>query len=348
MPLVVSQPDLSSALRAVAPVVGRGHLPVMASVRLEARGDELLVSASSAEATVRHVLPLVHPAVGIAVVPARPLARFTASVEDHIALDLRPDAVVASSGRVRMELRTVPVADWVEAAEPDEAPVTLRAGDVRQVRRVLHAAAPANPMLAGVRFEPGWVIALDGYRMAAAKIDAQPAECVVPLEAVSAAVAEPCDLEMVIDGPRVRLSFGATTFTAATIAGAYPDWRLPLPEPETLVHRLAAKREALLTALRRVEALGFTAAGVPITRVDLAPSSETTFTVRSADAALGECDEEVDGTLTASHVAFNATYLQQAVEQSGRDDVEIKLSEGVKPAVLAEDDHIQLVMPIRS
>ena len=349
----LAQSDLVHALQVVAPVVGRGHLPAMSAVRLEARGDEIVVAASSADATIRHVVPLAAPGVGVAVVPLRALQRFAGSVTGTVDLDFRAATLTASAERLRVELHTIEADGWVELAEPVGQPFTLEADDVARMRRILHAAAPvaSNPALASIRLEPGWAVALDGYRLAATKIGADASACVVPIDAAASALAdadaEAGGLQVATDGQRIMMCTSATTCIAAAVASPIPDWRAALPSPPGS-RRLTAKRADLLGAARRAESLGFNATGAAFTRIELTPASEHTIAVHTVDATLGTSDEEVDGVLTLPRVAFNARYLRQALEHARGDNVEFRLNEGVKAAVLDEGDHLQLVMPMRT
>lgn len=349
MPAVIPQSNLARALQAVGPVVGRAQVSAIAAIRLDARGDELVVSASTRDASIRHVETLQSPAVGTAIVPAAALQRFVGAVSGAVSLELRADRIVAAAENVRVELHTLSADGWIAPAEPEGTEVVLTPDDVVRVRSVAHAAAhpAANPTLAGIRLEPGWAVALDGYRLAAARLATDPPPCVIPIEVATSGFSAHHEVVLVTDGQRVQLSSGPTTSVTTTVAGTYPDWRLPLPDKSSLTHRLVAQRTELVTALRRAESLGFKAGGMTFTRVELTPRHDDTISVRSADAAVGESEEAVTGTLTLPRIAFNARYLRDALQHAGQ-RVELQLSEGTRPAVLDQGNHLELVMPIRS
>ena len=105
----VAQPDLAAALRIVAMAVGRGHLPIMSGVRLEARGDELVVTACGTELSIAHRLPAIDPGVGTVIVPAKLLDRFVADVAGPVELSLEGDDLRVVAGNSRLLLRTMAV-----------------------------------------------------------------------------------------------------------------------------------------------------------------------------------------------------------------------------------------------
>ena len=343
---------LLAALKRCSAVGGRGS---EGSVRLAARGDELVVEASSLEAAVRTVVPLAAVGTGDAIVPLRVLERYVSSVSGPLRLEVERGSsamLVVRSGPSQARLHLVASADAVGGRRDPHggAAGALSAADLLRVRRVEHAASSSDtqPMLTGVCFEGGSVIASDGYRLATIELDASTPDCLVPADIVRRVTDEGAPVTMQAD--EWSVAFEATSFTYWTppVAGAYFDWRRLVPPVAATAERFEADREGLLAATRTIEAMGLGAHDRWGSRVVIEPVGATapSLLIRAADD-LGDVVAEVEGALTMPKLQFNASFLRQSLEQLRGERVQARSEGPGRALVVEEDEYLELVMPVR-
>ena len=155
-----------------------GTLPVLSGLRLEVHGDELSVTGTDLELSIRLSIPVGGERDGAVVVPARLVADIVRSlppgaVEVALTDDGGGEEVAISAGRSRFAIRPLGLDDYPVTAEPASEAVTLSSADVADaLRQVVRAASTddARAVLTGVLLtsEDGGVrmVATDSYRLA--------------------------------------------------------------------------------------------------------------------------------------------------------------------------------------
>ncbi|HUP84144.1 MAG TPA: DNA polymerase III subunit beta [Acidimicrobiales bacterium] len=296
------------------------------------------------------MVPLRSPGVGEVVVLATYLERFVSTVRGPIRLDAADAHLEASAGRSTVRLRRVD-ASWVERSWPELAAVPLSASDRTAVGKVAHAAGSGlhAPILSGVRLGGGWAVASDGYRLARAPLDPAVPACLPPAHLVTRILAE-ADGEIALgsNGSDVMFVNRDVAWRTPSIEGAYFDWDRLIPPGSATPERLRADRSELLEAVRRVEKVGFANSGAGFTRLLLEERHGGGVVVRAQDAEVGDVWAELDGELTLAPLAFNASYLRDALEQAEGSILHARFADARKPLVVEDDASLQLVMPLRA
>jgi DNA polymerase-3 subunit beta len=337
-----------------------GTLPVLSGVRLDVAGDQLTVTGTDLELTIRLTVPVGGEQDGSVVVPARLVADIVKAMPSGaVEVALRDDEMNITAGRSQFSVRPLSLGDYPAQVEPDAEPVTLDSAQVADaLRQVVRAASgdDARAVLTGVLLSSEddgvKMVATDSYRLAVRDLPQSSMlsagqKVLVPSRALN-------ELQRILGGSDslvVRLGAreavfeaGATKLTTRLIEGEYPNYRnlLPSSYPNTLT----VGREALLEALRRVKILAQDS-----TPVRLALGGDT-MQLTAITQDVGNAAEEIDAGYTGSEmtVAFNPDYLAAGVEAVEGDEVTLSTLDPMKPAVLrgvGHDDYLYLLMPVR-
>lgn len=337
-----------------------GTLPVLSGVRLETRGDDLSVTGTDLELSIRLSVPVAGERDGAVVVPARLIADIVRALPaGAVDVALGDEELSVSSGRSQFSVRPLGLEDYPQQPEPTAEPVKLSSADVAQaLRQVVRAASTddARAVLTGVLIaaeDDGIrMVATDSYRLAVRELPesdmlASGQKVLVPSRALN-------ELQRVLTGSDeliVRLGTrdavfeaGGTRLTTRLIEGEYPNYRNLLPSSHP--NRLVVGREALLEALRRVKIMARDA-----TPVRLMLGGDT-LQLTAITQDLGTASEELDATYEGSEmtVAFNPDYLAAGVDAVETEEVALSTMDPMKPAVIrgvGRDDYLYLLMPVR-
>ena len=337
-----------------------GTLPVLSGLRLEVKGDELSVTGTDLELSIRLTIAVGGERDGAVVVPARLVADIVRSLPaGAVEFALADDEVSISTGRSHFTIRPLGLDDYPVQGEPAAEAVTLSSSSVAEaLRQVVRAASTddARAVLTGVLItaedDGVRMVATDSYRLAVRDLPesemlATGQKVLVPSRALN-------ELQRVLghaDSLQVRLGArdavfeaGGTRLTTRLIEGEYPNYRnlLPSAYPNTIT----VGRDALLEALRRVKILAQDS-----TPVRLALGGDT-MQLTAITQDVGNAAEEIDAQYSGSEmtVAFNPDYLAAGVEAVEGDDVTLSTLDPMKPAVLrgvGHDDYLYLLMPVR-
>jgi DNA polymerase-3 subunit beta len=337
-----------------------GTLPVLSGVHLEVHGDELSVTGTDLELSIRLTVTVGGERDGAVVVPARLIADIVRALPaGAVEVALGDDELSISAGRSQFSVRPLGLEDYPVQAEPSADAVKLSSASVAEaLRQVVRAASTddARAVLTGVLIaaedDGVRMVATDSYRLAVRDLPESDMllsgqRVLVPSRALN-------ELQRVLAGTEelsVRLGTrdavfeaGGTRLTTRLIEGDYPNYRnlLPSSHPNTLT----VGREALLEALRRVKIMARDA-----TPVRLSLGGET-LQLTAITQDLGTASEEIDATYEGAEmtVAFNPDYLSAGVDALDTEEVTLSTMDPMKPAVVrgvGRDDYLYLLMPVR-
>jgi DNA polymerase III subunit beta len=337
-----------------------GTLPVLSGLRLEVRGDELSITGTDLELSIRLTVAVGGERDGAVVVPARLVADIVRSLPaGAVEFVLTDDEVSISAGRSHFTIRPLGLDDYPVQSEPSAEAVKLPAPAVAEaLRQVVRAASTddARAVLTGVLIaaedDGVRLVATDSYRLAVRDLPEHnllqgEQKVLVPSRALN-------ELQRVLAGSdelQVRLGTrdavfesGGTRLTTRLIEGEYPNYRnlLPSSYPNTLT----VGREPLLEALRRVKILAQDA-----TPVRLSLGGDT-VSLTAITQDVGNAAEEIDASYqgTEMTVAFNPDYLAAGIDAVDSDEVTLSTMDPMKPAVIravGRDDYLYLLMPVR-
>ncbi len=337
-----------------------GSLPVLAGLRLELSGDDLVITGSDLDLTITVSLQVAGNDDGVAVVPAKLLSDVVRAVEPG-AVEIAVEAGDAqiSAGRSEFKLRTIPADEYPQLTDIDTDGVELESGALAEaLRQVVPAASSddSRPILTGVLMaaEAGGLrlVATDSYRLSVrdltgAKVFEGDQTILVP----SRALTELTRLLSGDDGVTLFLgerdasfSVGSVRVTTRLIEGDFPNYRGLIPENNP--NKLKINRSALLDAVRRVRLLAQEATPVRLSM------SQDGLELVAMTQDVGQATEEVDGDYNGDDltVAFNADYLSVGLDVAPGDEVVLETVDALKPALLRSAEHpefLYLLMPVR-
>jgi DNA polymerase-3 subunit beta len=343
---------LVEALSAASRVVATRFVGASSGILLTLTGNQLVVTGTDLDITVRTTVDVVGHEDGSTVVPARLIVDAVRSLEvGAVTVASGDENVEISLGRAKFSLRTFSVVDYPNLPPITGALTAVPALDLIQgLNQVVRAAASddARPLLTGVLFttDDGMLrlIATDSYRLAVRDVPGVKGiggtqDLLVPARALQelqrAAASLPTDAEI-----------GVTiTDASRLIDGNYPSVLQLIPA--SYPNQLRIAKDTLLTSLRRAKLLAKdSTSSVRLTMKD----KNVEIRTQSHDA--GDVEDNVDADYNGEEItiAFNPSFLIDGIEAVPGDEVVLEVSDSVRPAMVhgVDDSRFRyLLMPVR-
>jgi DNA polymerase-3 subunit beta len=373
MKFSITKPEFLRGLTRVQTVVeSRNTMPILANVLLEARagraGSSLDLVATDLEVSIRTTHTCEVERAGSVTVAAKklfeivrelPEEKIQVEVSDNSFLTLRcARAAFTLAGTTAEEYPTVPTIS-------PERTVSVQAavlGDM--IERTMYAASSDETRfnLNGVFFErlsdsgKLRMVATDGHRLArvdrmlGSQLEGLEHGVTVPRKGLAGLKRlvdeeEADDVELGFEGNNGLARRGGVTLVMRLIEGEFPNYRQVIPGDLQL--GLVLPVEPFQHALRRVALLATErsrAIKLELTEGRLAISANT--------PDVGQASEELDVDYAGPPltIAFNASYLLDAVAASGAKEIRISFRDHLSPALLTptgDEDSLAVVMPMR-
>ncbi len=366
MEILVRRNDLVKELHLVQGIVERKNsIPILSNVLVEAQADELRISATDLDVSLRSGCQAQVIKEGAVTLAAKKLYEILRSLpESDVRLEVQPDAwatiqcervVFRMAGLPREDFPTLPDG---KAGKALEIPAEVLRGLIKRTGFAI-TAEDARYYLAGALLilepEQAAMVATDGHRLAYTKAASnqkvtETIKVLVPRKAIA-------ELGRLIEGEETvgfQRGEGHLIFTAGgrTLASKLVEAQFPAYEKVITVtgdKKLGLGREAFQSAIRRVSLLSSErnrAIKVAVTdgRLELSASSPE----------LGEAREslpiEYEGE--GVEIGFNAQYLLDFLSVVGSDEVVLELrdaeSQGLlRPAGDEQENYRYVIMPMR-
>ncbi len=337
-----------------------GTLPVLAGIRMDVAGDQLSITGTDLELTIRLAVKVGGERDGSAVVPARLVADIVRALPaGAVEVELGDDDMSISAGRSQFAVRPLSLDDFPVQPEPSGDGVTVPAGAMADaLRQVVRAASTddARAVLTGVLFaaedEGLRIVATDSYRLAVRDLPdssllGSGQKVLIPGRALSELqrlLDDADDLTVRFGEREATFETGTTRLSTRLIEGEFPNYRNLLPS--SYPNLLTVGKAAMVEAIRRVKILAQDS-----TPVRLALGGDTVqLTAITQD--VGNAVEEIDASYDGEEmtVAFNPDYLAAGIDAIDSDDVTLAALDKMKPVVLrgaGQDDYLYLLMPVR-
>ncbi|MFI5035672.1 MAG: DNA polymerase III subunit beta [Acidimicrobiales bacterium] len=355
---------LADALSAASRVVATRLIGASSGILLSLAGNQLTVTGTDLDITVRTVVDVIGLEDGATVVPARLIVDAVRSFEaGAVTVHAGDENVEVSLGRAKFSLRTFAVMDFPKLP-PVAGPVTsVAAADLIQgLNQVVRAAASddARPLLTGVLFTTDndtlRLIATDSYRLAVRDVPGVtslggthdllvPARALVELQRAAASLSGEAQIGVTLTDAEICFGVGATSIASRLIDGNYPSVLQLIPA--SYPNQLRVAKDTLLTSLRRAKLLAKdSTSSVRLT------VAEKTVEVRTQSHDAGDVEDNVDADYTGEEmtIAFNPNFLIDGIEAVPGDEVILEMSDAVRPAMVhgVEDVRFRyLLMPVR-
>lgn len=360
MKISCTRDELVAKLGIVARAVStRGAVQVLSGILVSADASGLTLAATDMELSLRTTLDAEVEGEGAVVIPGKLLVDLARLLpENDVTIEYRASEGVAqiTSGSASYRLNTYGAEDFPRLPTLD---AQLHAIDrdalLETVDRVARSASrdESRPVLTGilVRFEGGKLVmvATDSYRLSVKETPldstAPELEAIIPARALQelSRLAGGDTVELGVHENHVVFGTGDAWLTTRRIDGQFPNYRQLLPESFEI--ELTVARAELFDVVRRVSVLA--QRNSPL-RLRFA---EGELTVSAQTQDVGEARESMPVPYTGEEftIGFNADFLRDGVDSISGDDVQVKLINPLRPAILVDPagDFTYLIMPIR-
>ena len=366
MKILVHRNDLVKELHLVQGIVERKNsIPILSNVLVEAKGEELLLSATDLDVSLRCGCSAQVKKEGAVTLGAKKLYEIIRSLpESEVHIEVQSDAwatieceqvVFRMAGLPREDYPTLPDA---KAGKALEIPAELLRGLIQRTSFAI-TAEDARYYLAGALLvlEPDHaaMVATDGHRLAYARA----ANTQKVSEAIKVLVPRKAILELarLIEGEEavtfqqaeghLLFSVGGRTLASKLVEAQFPAYEKVITV--TGDKKLKLGREALQSAIRRVSLLSSER-----NRAIKVALTEGKLELSASSPELGEAKEALGVEFEGEgvEVGFNAQYLLDFLSAVGGNDVVLELRDADSQGLLRpdgddEDNYRYVVMPMR-
>ena len=342
-------------------VAGKGSLPILQNVLLEAKGKELKMTTTDLDISITSQCECEVSELGLSTLPVKLLFNAITKVaegEVEIEIDAQERANI-SAGNAKFKLAGLPESEFPKLPKDEEAysytlpQVTLK----EMLRKVSYAASQDDTrrtlkgVLMSFKDSKLTMVATDGRRLALVENEIEfpksaEKDIVLPSKAVSElqrSLGNEGDVSLMVQKSQICFKMENLMIYSKLMDEAYPNYKQVIPA-ETAEH-IAVDRQLLLDALDRASVM----------TMDEAHSTKLIFEngkliVTSAASEIGEAKDEVAIKYAGEkiEIMFNPSYVMDPLKAIDDDEVTINLNNGHSPAVIkCSIPFLYVLMPLR-
>lgn len=367
MKLVIDREKIAGPLSQIAALARRTTVPILDCVKVSATEGKLSLVGTNLDIELTHSVDIEGGEDFALCVDAARLAAFVRSTDaGNVEFDLGDRNLTVRSGRSRVSLALVNVADFPAMNAPDEAvPLAVPAAGFCSLldEAAPYAAAPKSGRfyLCGVYLHERRgclaAAATDGNRLSLAEMTcaAEISGSLLPVETcrvLNSVFSEGDEtLRVEIGEGRIRASNGQASVISRLIDADFPDYRRVIPEPVPAPIMVPA--EDMTAALSRILAVvrdDEAQMKSPTAKLSFEGSVLTVSGGNQRDGVDVDSHIEVARDTAPLTIGFQARYLVQAVKTLNVPMIEFHLTDAGGPGVLRipnDDTRLVVVMPIR-
>ena len=342
-------------------VAGKGSLPILQNVLIEAEGNELRMTTTDLDMSIRVNCECESSDSGKTTLPVKLLFNAISKVaegEVSVSVDSGDKAEIVA-GNARFRLAGMPEREFPKLPQDDEAYAYSmpQAAFREMIRKVAYAASQDDTrrtlkgVLLSFKDSKLTMVATDGRRLALVENEVEfPKSAERDIVLPSKAVAElqrtlngDEEVEMLVQKSQICFKVANTLIYSKLIDDVYPNYRQVIPKD--MAEHIDVDRQSLLDALDRASVM----------TMDEAHSTRLCFesgklTVSSAASDIGEAKDVVPVKYAGEkiEIMFNPAYVMDALKAIDDDEVSIHLNDGHSPAVIkCSIPFLYVLMPLR-
>ncbi len=342
-------------------VAGKGSLPILQNVLLEARGAELTMTTTDLDISIKAVCPCEVAEEGATTIPVKLLFNAISKVaegEVEVETDAKDRATICA-GNAKFKFAGLPESEFPKLPKDEEAfAYAIQQATFRDMlRKVSYAASQDDTrrtlkgVLLSFKDAKLTMVATDGRRLALVEQEIEfPKDAEKDIVLPSKAVGElqrslngDTELSMMVQKSQICFRLDNLMIYSKLMDDAYPNYRQVIPT-DTKEH-IEVDRQLLLDALDRASVM----------TMDEAHSTKLIFsegklTVTSAASDIGEAKDEVPIKYAGEkiEILFNPSYVMDCLKSIDDDEVTMNLSDGHSPAVIkCSIPFLYVLMPLR-
>lgn len=386
MKIIVDRDQLWQGIDTVIDAVAsKPALPILSNILLTAAGDQLTLSATDLDLSIRTAVGAAVREPGSITVPARtfagiarewPASQLSIEVQDNrLLLSGKLGAIEGSEGVYSLagispeEFPEMPASieglkvdfDNVEEAEAE----ALFVGAMLNKTSFAVSRDETRPVLNGVLWaidgDGMTMVATDGYRFARnrhlldlkAQVGEKPGEVILPPQASAYLVkvlgGQRRIHRLTLGASQILFDLGSTQVLSRVIEGPYVNYEPVIPRQNDKILRIS--KEMLLPAVRRVSILSSTHTHQVRMRIR---KNQVELSAASPEIG-GEAREIIPAVYSQDEldVGYNANYLMEILRKIDSDEVIFELHNAVTAALVRPgkqdqaEDYFCLLMPLR-
>ena len=342
-------------------VAGKGSLPVLNNVRLEALGKELTLTTTDLDISIRTTVECEVEEQGVSTLPVKLLFNSISKAAEGIVevdIDAKERASIVA-GSAKFKLAGLPESEFPRLPEDEDTyAYTIPQATLKEMlRKVSYAASQDDTrrtlkgVLMSFKDEKLTMVATDGRRLALVENEIEfPTDAERDIILPSKTVQELMrslngeeETSVKVQKSQIAFKVGSVMIYSKLIDDQYPNYKQVIPS-ET-IEKIAVDRQLLLDALDRASVM----------TMDEAHSkklifSEGKLTVTSAASDIGEAKDEVPIKYAGEtiEIIFNPSYVMDPLKAIDDDEVTINLNNGHSPAVIkCSVPFLYVLMPLR-
>lgn len=342
-------------------VAGKGSLPILQNVVLEANGRELKMTTTDLDISIKASCECETVEQGKSTLPVKLLANAVAKVAEGevlVEIDATEKATI-SAGNAKFKLAGMPESEFPRLPEDENSyAYNIPQGDFKEMlRKVSYAASQDDTRrtLKGVliRFADNKLImvATDGRRLATIEKEMEfpknaEKDIVLPYKAVAElqrSLNETDEMSLRLQKSQICFNLGKIQIYSKLIDDVYPNYKQVIPKE--ISNDIKVDRQLLLDALDRASVM----------TMDESHSTKLIFSsgrliVTSAVSDIGEAKDELPIKYAGEQIEimFNPVYVMDPLKAIDDDEVTIMINDGHSPAVIkCSVPFLYVLMPLR-
>lgn len=342
-------------------VAGKGSLPILQNVLIEALGSELTLTTTDLDISIRSRVECKVEESGLTTLPVKLLFNaILKAPEGEIEIDIdENDTAVIKAGSSRTTIHGKAEAEFPRLNSDQESSEYKILNTVikEMLRKTFYAASQDDTRrtLKGVlmSFKDGklTMVATDGRRLAMVENEVEfPAtaerDIVLPSKAVQElirSIPSEGETKITVQTNKICFEIGNVIIISKLIEDAYPNYRQVIPR-ETK-ETISIDRQLLLDALDRASVM----------TMDEAHSTKLVFeenklVVMSAASEMGDATDVVPIKYAGEkiEITFNPSYVMDPLKAIDDDEITFNLNNGHSPAVIrCSIPFLYVLMPLR-
>ena len=342
-------------------VAGKGSLPVLNNVRLEALGKELTLTTTDLDISIRTTVECEVEEQGVSTLPVKLLFNSISKAAEGIVevdIDAKERASIVA-GSAKFKLAGLPESEFPRLPEEEDTyAYTIPQATLKEMlRKVSYAASQDDTrrtlkgVLMSFKDEKLTMVATDGRRLALVENEIEfpkdaERDIILPSKTVQELMRSlngEEETSVKVQKSQIAFKVGSVMIYSKLIDDQYPNYKQVIPS-ET-IEKIAVDRQLLLDALDRASVM----------TMDEAHSTKLIFsegklTVTSAASDIGEAKDEVPIKYAGEtiEIIFNPSYVMDPLKAIDDDEVTINLNNGHSPAVIkCSVPFLYVLMPLR-
>jgi DNA polymerase-3 subunit beta len=363
MKVILSKLDLLSLIGKIQNIVSpKPTLPILANILIEARDDELVISATDMTVSMRAYLEAKVLEEGAITLPAR---RFFQLIRELTAPQLElhctsPEVAFINAGSSHFKIQGMhknefpALPDLSEGIHFDLSCALLK----EMLSRTVFAAAreDSRQVLNGILLQniqnSAVFVGTDGKRLAKihTPLDAPPSPIgsyILPLKAVEEMIkildGQENNVKWTLMQDKVAIEVGKISLITKLLSGQYPDISRVIPEKKA--NPITLHREELMSLLRQVSL--FTSENSSSVRFTFTTGS-LHLSALSGEIGEGKVSMPVSYAGEKLDIAFNPHYFLDILRHSKDETVHLNVTDSYNPGLITDSSNaLFVIMPMR-